>query len=451
MATQNSSILGLFTSPEQYLLNQQQAQMEQARAFASQDPMQRAVASQYFAGGQLGRALGGEDPMLKLQSQRRAFIQQVNMADPNSLRQAIQASANDPEMSAFLLGKYKELTGIQKEQSVIEKNKAWEASKTDSEKKRTLLADVEQRLSEGQQVDPTELNRAKLAWAQETKPKQFQQPTGEIVTVPGVDVNLFPNLNKTLTSGGATGGPKVAGVIETPASIEAKQKGIDAATSAISNIDDSLNAVKGIRDLRAGSISTNPWLAGFMKDYPTAARAQDNLVRTITAGKVIDTIAEMKQQSKTGATGFGALNGRELDQLEAKARRLDPQSPTFEADLKYIEDKLIDSKNKIQSDLSKKKEKAAPYTGGLNPQGEQGRIAILQDELKKAQAAGRKADADGIARELGLMGVKVNPAAPTAPTTSKLTFEQKVQRTMAANPGASRAAVEAQLRAAGHQ
>lgn len=449
MAT--DSILGLFTSPEQYQQSLATGALRRGVELAQLTPEQYGRAIGYSGAAQLGRGIGGlmgvEDPLMQRQSQRRAFIQQLDMSSPESLVKGIQASSNDPELNAYLLGKYKELTSIQKEQSVIEKNKAWEASKTDSEKKRTLLADVEQRLSEGKQVDPTELNRAKLAWAQETKPKQFQQPTGEIVTVPGVDVNLFPNLNKTLTSGGAAGGPKVAGVIETPASIEAKQKGIEAATSAISGIDDSLNAVKGIRDLRAGSVSTNPWLAGFMKDYPTAARAQDNLVKTITAGKVIDTIAEMKQQSKTGATGFGALNGRELDQLEAKARRLDPQSPTFEADLKYIEDKLIDSKNKIQADLSKKKEKSAPFTG-LNAQGDAGRIAILQDELKKAQAANRQADVAGLIRELAAMGVRANP---TAPATSKLTFEEKVQRTMAANPGASRAAVEAQLRAAGHQ
>jgi hypothetical protein len=73
MAT--DSIMGLFQTPEQYQLAQQQAQMEQARAFAAQDPMQRAVASQYFAGGQLGRALGGEDPMLKLQSMRQQLAQ----------------------------------------------------------------------------------------------------------------------------------------------------------------------------------------------------------------------------------------------------------------------------------------------------------------------------------------------------------------------------------------
>jgi tetratricopeptide (TPR) repeat protein len=89
MAT--DSIMGLFQTPEQYQLAQQQAQMEQARTFAAQDPMQRAVASQYFAGGQLGRALGGEDPMLKMQSMRAQIMRQVDQTDPQSLAKAAQA------------------------------------------------------------------------------------------------------------------------------------------------------------------------------------------------------------------------------------------------------------------------------------------------------------------------------------------------------------------------
>lgn len=448
MAT--DSILGLFTDPYQYMQQQNQAQNTAATQFAQLTPMQQAQYGLYKGGSQLGGAFAGamgiQDPALQRQSQRRAFLQQIDMSSPDSLVQAIKASSNDPELNAYLMGKYKELTGIQKEQSVIRKNEAWEASKTDSEKKRTLLSDVEQKLADGQNVEPGELNRAKLAYAQETKPKTFQQPTGEIVTVPGIDVNLFPNLGKVLTSGGAGGGTKMAGVIETPASIEAKQKGVDAATSAISGIDDSLNAVKGIRDLRAGSLSTNPWLVNTMKNYPTAAMAQEGLVKTITAGKVIDTIAEMKQQSKTGATGFGALNGRELDQLEAKARLLNPQSPTFEADLKYIEDKLLDSKNKIQADLSKKKA-ALPAANWQNPQGNAGRIAILNAELAKAT---NPADIAGLKREIASLG-----GTPSLKLESQQSFESKILKTLKASgledtPKNREAAIKA-LNEAGHK
>lgn len=431
MATDNMA--GLFATPEQYQQAQLAQVQDQAVQMARLTPAQRASANMQIAGYQLGSgiagAFGAQDPMLQRQAQRRALIQQTNMADPQSLVQAIQASSNDPELGAFLMGKYKELTGIQKEQSVIEKNKAWEASKTDSEKKRNLLSQVEQDLADNKPVAPADLNRARLAWAQETKPRMFQDPTtGTIQTVPGVDVNLFPNLGKTLTNGGSGGGNKMAGVIETPKSAALKEAEVATAQSAITSIDDSLNAVKGIRDLRTGSISTNPWLVGTLKNYPSAAMAQEDLVKTITQGKVIDTIAEMKAQSKTGATGFGALSGRELDLLESKARRLNPQSPTFETDLKYIEDSLINNKKKIETSLSKK-QAAMPSSPANNAAGTEGRIAILQQEYAKAQQMGNQADMAGLTRELATLGAK----PLTTEVQNKYTAEQKIQMTLKAS------------------
>jgi hypothetical protein len=92
MAT--DSVMWLFQTPDQYQLAQQQAQMEQARAYAAQDPMQRAVASQYFAGGQLGRALGAQDPQLQMVTLRNQILKGVNQADAKSLAQAAQQLAD---------------------------------------------------------------------------------------------------------------------------------------------------------------------------------------------------------------------------------------------------------------------------------------------------------------------------------------------------------------------
>jgi hypothetical protein len=50
-----------------------------------------------------------------------------------------------------------------------------------------------------------------------------------------------------------------------------------------------------------------------------AVRAQENLKDLLT----LSLIGDMKEQSKTGATGFGQLTGRELDVLERAASRLD--------------------------------------------------------------------------------------------------------------------------------
>ena len=96
MAT--DSIMGLFTTPEQY----QQAQLAQQQALAAQmarlTPEQQASAGMrvagYQIGGGIGSALGAQDPMLKLQSFRQQVLQGVDQTDATSLRKAAQQLAN---------------------------------------------------------------------------------------------------------------------------------------------------------------------------------------------------------------------------------------------------------------------------------------------------------------------------------------------------------------------
>jgi hypothetical protein len=93
MAT--DSIMGLFTTPEQY----QQAQLAQQQAMALQmarlTPEQQASAGMRVAGYQIGsgigNALGAQDPMLKMQSFRQQVLQGVDQTDPESLAQASYA------------------------------------------------------------------------------------------------------------------------------------------------------------------------------------------------------------------------------------------------------------------------------------------------------------------------------------------------------------------------
>lgn len=454
MATDNlQALFGGTMLPEEM---QQQLLNQRARDFATLTPSQQLGVMGYKAGAGLGQGLAQAmgvditDPAIKRMSTLRALSQGVSNTSEGMMQFAQKLrDAGFPTEAAQAMDKAREIaateagTKLKGAQAVKAEN--FEAARTDSEKKRTLLSDVEQSLASGEQVDPTKLNQARLAWAQETRPKTFQQPDGSIATVPGVDANLFPNLNKALTAGGA-GGVSKAGTIETKASQANTEKEISTIESSITGIDDSLNAIKGIRDIRTGSISTNPFLVEQMKKYPTAAKAQDNLLKTITAGKVVETIMEMKQQSKTGATGFGALNTRELELLESTARALDPASPTFEKDLKYIEDKLTASKTKLQGSLSKKQPQA-PQTGTntswQNPQGNEGRLAILNAELAKAT---NPADIAGLKREIASLG------GQAATTKAKMTDEQKITATMndPRNKGRSRADIEAALRKAGH-
>ena len=92
-----SEILGLFTTPEQYQLAQQQAQQAQAIQFANLDPMARANYGTFRAGQQLantiGGALGGEDPQLKMISQRQQLASQLNPNDPESYMKIAEIAA----------------------------------------------------------------------------------------------------------------------------------------------------------------------------------------------------------------------------------------------------------------------------------------------------------------------------------------------------------------------
>lgn len=102
MAT--SEILGLFTTPEQYQLAQQQAQQAQAMQYAQLDPRAQAQYGFYRAGQQLGGAiggaLGGEDPQLKLISQRQQLASQLDPSDPASYMKIAQlASQSDPQFA----------------------------------------------------------------------------------------------------------------------------------------------------------------------------------------------------------------------------------------------------------------------------------------------------------------------------------------------------------------
>jgi hypothetical protein len=92
-----SEIAGLFTTPEQYQLAQQQAQQAQAMQFAQLDPRAQAQYGIYrggqLLGGAIGGALGGEDPQLKMISQRQQLASQLDPSKPESFMQAAQLAA----------------------------------------------------------------------------------------------------------------------------------------------------------------------------------------------------------------------------------------------------------------------------------------------------------------------------------------------------------------------
>jgi len=131
-----SEILGLFTTPEQYRLAQQQAQEAQALQYARLDPTAQAQYGFYRAGQQLGGAiggaLGGEDPQLKMISQRQQIIGMIDPSNPDTYAKAIEASLRGGDtQAAFLLrnemmkaqeqSAVAEARGFEREQRLLER------------------------------------------------------------------------------------------------------------------------------------------------------------------------------------------------------------------------------------------------------------------------------------------------------------------------------------------
>jgi hypothetical protein len=115
MSNQPSSVVGGMFSPEisraaemQYLQGRQKEMRDRALAFAQLSPMQQADYGFYRGGQQLGDAiggaLGGQDPQLKLISQRQRLLSQLDRSDPESYKKiALQAQqTGDSELATLI-------------------------------------------------------------------------------------------------------------------------------------------------------------------------------------------------------------------------------------------------------------------------------------------------------------------------------------------------------------
>jgi len=134
---------------------------------------------------------------------------------------------------------------------------------------------------------------------------------------------------------------------------EAKESAIKTLANSETQIDNSLLTAQEAEDL-----APKNWLGGLTQaafsELPwSEQKALKNLVASLNSEKVISTMMELKNQSRTGATGFGALSEKELDLLLAKTRQLDPTSKTFKADLKFVTDEWRRVKGLLRSQREK--------------------------------------------------------------------------------------------------
>jgi hypothetical protein len=106
-----SEILGLFTTPDQYNMMQQQALDARALQYAQLNPFQRAEMNLFRGGanlaGGIGSLLGVQDPQLRMISQRQQLSQGLDISDPNAILQRAQQAAEMGDMQfATVLADY---------------------------------------------------------------------------------------------------------------------------------------------------------------------------------------------------------------------------------------------------------------------------------------------------------------------------------------------------------
>lgn len=92
-----SEIAGLFMTPEQYGLLQQQQGQQEALRYAELDPFQRAAYGMFQGGRQLAGGVAGlmgvQDPQLRMITQRQQLSKTIDPSDPASLFSAAQRAA----------------------------------------------------------------------------------------------------------------------------------------------------------------------------------------------------------------------------------------------------------------------------------------------------------------------------------------------------------------------
>ena len=120
-----------------------------------------------------------------------------------------------------------------------------------------------------------------------------------------------------------------------------RQVVIEATSKTLDAVDELLDESGKLKPNVRGAIGGSRMLQGQRVPGTQAYDAQASIDR-LRARLVTDLLAELKSQSRTGATGFGQLNLQELKIMQDSAAKLNPgqSEAAFEAELKKIKDRL---------------------------------------------------------------------------------------------------------------
>ena len=351
-------------------------QMKQQQAFQQQlstatDPRAFIAAVGSNMGNQIGQTAQGLFGV-KTQAEEEAsqvedvFQQVSNIASPLGQAQAAYSlftERNMPKQAQAMLAR---IRSLEKEslddaykQARIDNYSEKSSSGgqgTGTERMLARIGDVRRRLLQGEDVAEWEIAEAQDMIEQLGKQTTYRDAQGRLVTLSQSQVSPLPT---TGNRGKATGGSDTGGargsetggggvrVTETPEFTENQKKLIDARDKAIGNFQIGL---KRIDEIMANKEYTRGFSGAIAALNPTSeAASQRRSLKTIIARTVTETLSTLKEQSKTGATGFGALSAPELEIIQTAITNLDPWDKNFDA-------LLLELRNRWEAAMEKLKQ-----------------------------------------------------------------------------------------------
>ena len=278
------------------------------------------------------------------------------------------------------------------------------AKSTADERASTLLSNLETRVAKGETLSATDRALANAAMQRLTKQPLYQitKEGAPVLTREGTDPRtIAPNLARLLnykpwstatempvaqpTTGAApmvvqqtpTGtqaapmaaqaGPTVpppgavGSIVLNEPAIKSRKAGIDQALSSVSQLDQILNQGGKILDLydkygtsALSPLNPNPIAQSIQQQISPIARSAQAYQASIDAAKAIETIIEMKRSSPTGSTGFGALSNQELQTAQNMYSKLDPTAASYPQDLAEYLAYVRTIKQKMYDDIQEK-------------------------------------------------------------------------------------------------
>jgi hypothetical protein len=402
---------GLFSTPEESRNEYLSSLLTTPQQRASQGLLQQVVSLMGNAGANLGYNLSSmagrttpdrpEETEGVLQSVSRIAspIKRAQTASElfSKLGMTSQAQVMNKEIERLMSAEVEQQQAradIAKTEADTVKANTTKPSSVADERAAKLVAEVEQALVNGEEVDPTKLSLAKASFQRLIKQPLYQlDKTGTSFltregTTPATWAPLLARMMNGQSApttmpqgvtqggtqpiaptsqqqgGGVPGQGQVGSTILSAPAFDNKMKEIEQAKSSMGQLDQIINLGGNILNMYdkwgkdgLSPLNPNPLMQRVMGEFSSVTRSRDAYQASIDAAKAIETIIEMKRSSPTGSTGFGALSNQELATAQNMFSKLDPTADSYELDLAEYLNHVRGLKRKMTDDINKQEEK----------------------------------------------------------------------------------------------